>query len=170
MVDAHNPDRARSAEQYVGNIRTINADGAAAIRRHGVGFAREMGISAGVLTVYGSTGLSLATEVIGMPKLSNVEIAEDKIRTVLATRRSTRMQSEEMERRGFKREDYAGQLGSLFSGGVAIFEDADRAVFIGAAAFSGGKPEQDEDIVRAAVERIGLFTDIPPVLPQESQG
>jgi len=79
-----------------------------------------------------------------------------------------------MQEKGQSREDFAGQLGSLFGGGVALFEDEERTVFVGALAFSGGT-EEDEQICDHAAVTSELFTDVsyilelkqPEVAPEE---
>jgi len=159
MMEGDYPGRAESRALNVVEIESINVEGAVALREAGIEIAREMGVS-GFLTVYSRTGMEETSQAIGAATPLNVEIARAKIRTVLAVRRSTSLQRERMEERGQSREDFGGQLGSLFSGGIAIFADEERTRFIGAMAFSGGTPEQDEEICRKAVEKIGLFTDV----------
>jgi len=66
-----------------------------------------------------------------------------------------------MKTNGRTREDYGGSLGSFIQGGVAIFKDPELKVFLGAAAYGGGPADQDEVIVRQAIEQQGLYTDLP---------
>ncbi|GEM_PF-2308002 len=93
--------------------------------------------------------------------IDQMDVIMAKIRTVLATRRSISRQIEAMREKGRTREDYGGKLGGLIRGGAAIFKDPECKIFHGAAAYGGGPEDQDEVIVRNAVESIGLFTDLP---------
>ena len=165
MNERSNAERAEAVTKYTVEIRSINEDGAIRLRDEGLAVAREMGVP-GFLAVYSRTGMEETTQVQGAATLLNVEVARAKIKTVLAVRRSSRLQRERMAEKGQTREDFGGQLGSLFGGGIALFADEARTQFIGAMAFSGGTQEEDEEICRRAVERIGLYTDVDPVLTQ----
>jgi uncharacterized protein GlcG (DUF336 family) len=139
---------------------------AAELRDYGMEVSRERQIP-GFLVVYGADGMQLASEANGgIP--ANVDIALDKIRTVLAFKRSTSIRRAGIEEGGYNRADFAGNVHTLFSGGVAIFADVERTKFVGAAAFSGGTQEQDEKICRLAIEGMGLHTDLPKEAPQEA--
>lgn len=142
-------------------IKTIGAEKALELRDLGIETAREMGIS-GFLTVHNFMGMQECAQVVGGKAIpQNVAVALDKIKSVIATRRSTSVQRERMKANNYPREDFANQLGSLFSGGVAIFADEELKEFVGAMAFSGGLPEQDEELCRRVVEKAGLYTDLP---------
>ena len=138
-------------------VPTITAHAAKMLLDHAEGIAIKMGIS-GFAVVYSRTGMqegSLAIGEGGTPL--NVSIALDKIKTVLATRRSTSAQQKRMVSEGRDRADYAGQIGSLFGGGVALFHNDQ---FVGAMAFSGGTPDQDQELCVRAALAAGLQTDI----------
>ncbi len=143
-------------------IKTLNTEGAVALREAGLEIAKSMGVS-GFLAVYSRTGMEECSQAIG-PSVTptNVEVAKAKIKTVLAMRRSSRLQRERMEEKEQSREDFGDQIGSLFGGGVAVFADTELQEFVGAVAFSGGTQEEDEEIGRQAVEKSGFFTDVKP--------
>lgn len=161
-MEKHRPEITEAASKYTVELLAINVEGAVALRNVGVEIAREMGIP-GFLAVYGRTGMEETTQAVATATPLNVDIARAKIKTVLAVRRSTRLQAERMKEKGQAREDFGGQLGSLFGGGVAIFADEKKTEFVGAMAFSGGTPQQDEEICRRAVEKVGLYTDVSPI-------
>ena len=116
--------------------------------------------------VFDARGLQLTSQGIGEYQRLNVEIATAKAKTVLAINRSTRVQRERMQSKFQNREDFGGQLGSLFGGGVAIFADEAKTEFVGTMAFSGGTEEQDEEICAIAITSLGLYTDLPPKATQ----
>lgn len=62
--------------------------------------------------------------------------------------------------KGQDRFDFAGQIGSLFGGGIAVFYQGE---FVGAFAFSGGTQSQDDEIGVKSVETIGFETDLRPI-------
>lgn len=141
-------------------IKTIGVEKAIELRDLGIETAKGIGVS-GFLAVFSRTGMQECSQAMDKATPLNVQIALDKIKTVLAVRRSTSLQRKRMEESGQSRDDFAGQLGSLFDGGVAIFADEDHTQFVGAIGFSGGTPEQDEEICKKAVEKSGLYTDLP---------
>jgi uncharacterized protein GlcG (DUF336 family) len=115
----------------------------------------------GHLKVADSTGFELCTLAIGDKaglKESNVAFA--KLRTVLGTRRSSRIQRELMQSQRRSRADYGPSVYSLVGGGVAIFADDALTEFVAAAAFSGGTEYQDEYLVADAAHQLGLYTDV----------
>lgn len=143
--------------------RTLSIQGGILLRENGIVAASQIGAvgTSGFLTVFNIEGLELSSQAIGATvSPTNVEVARAKIKTVLAMRRSTRLQRERMVERGQVREDFGGKLGSLFGGGVAVFADKDLREFVGAMAFSGGTQEEDEEICRRAIKESGLFTDV----------
>ncbi len=166
MNERSNTERAEAVAKYTVEIRSLNEDGAIRLRTEGLAIARGMGIP-GFIAVYSRTGMEETTQVQGAATPLNVEVARAKIKTVLAVRRSSRLQRERMIEKGQTREDFGGQLGSLFGGGIAIFSDEAKTDFIGAMAFSGGTQEQDEEICRRAVENTGLYTDVDPIVAKE---
>ena len=148
---------------------SINVEGAVALREAGIEKARAMGIS-GFLTIVNDTGMEQASQVVGLTANPlTVEIARAKIKTVLAVHRSTSLQRRRMIEMGQSIDLFAGQLGTLFSGGVAAFADEALTQFVGAMAFSGATQEQDEEICRTAIERIGLYTDLPKYPEQPAE-
>ena len=150
-----NPENPRGLVE----IKTIGVEKARELRDLGIETASKMDVS-GFLVVFSRTGMQECSEATGKATPLNVHVALDKIKTVLAVRRSTRLQRKRMEGKGQSRDDFADQLGSLFGGGVAVFEDEGLTQFVGAMAFSGGTPEQDEEICKIAVEKSGLYTDL----------
>lgn len=148
---------------FIKEIKALNLEGAVALRDIGIISAETMGVS-GFLTVYSVSGMELCSQAVGETATpTNVKIAKGKIKTVLATGRSSRLQRERMAEKGQSPDYFVGELGSLFGGGVAIFEDEELKKFIGAMAFSGGTEAQDEEIGRQAIMHAGFFTDVKPV-------
>lgn len=143
-----------------GIVRTINTLAAKEMLRYAESFAPKIGEEgvSGFAVVYSRTGMQEASLTVGDRATPlNVAVALDKIKTVLATRRSTTVQRERMELKKQNRDDFAGQLGSLFGGGIAIFRDGE---FVGAFAFSGGTQEQDDEIGVRSVLSCGFETDL----------
>lgn len=150
-------------EGAVVELKSIGVEGAVALREFALEAAQEMGVS-GFIVVYSRTGMQETSQALGSASPLSVEVANAKAKTVLAVRRSTSVQRDRMKEKDQSREDFGEQLGSLFGGGIAIFVDKEKTQFVGAIAFSGGTEEQDEEICRQAVEKIGLFTDVPKPL------
>lgn len=126
----------------------------------GLGVAREAlekGIS-GYVVVYDRHGMPLYCQAVG-DKYSQavVTVAHAKARTVLNWKVSTSKRRESMEANGRKREDYAGTVETLFSGGVALFH---KKELIGAVAFSGGTQEEDEEVCLKAARKLNIDTDL----------
>ena len=148
------------AEELVTQLETINQNGAKKLIEEAEKVASSLrGLSCFVM-VFSRTGMQERSAAIGDGATPmNVEVARDKIKTVLAVRRSTTLQRERMKEKGQVREDFAGQLGSLFSGGVAILQNGQ---FIGAMACSsvGGSPEVDDAICRTSILATGFETDL----------
>ena len=150
-------------EQYVSQIPALNVEGAKNILTASLIAAQELRVS-GFLVVFSSTRMQEASQAIGASaRPAHVNIAGDKAVTVLNMRRSTRRLAEWLvkDRPGTRPEDYGGQIQSLLAGGVAIFADMELTQFVGAAAFSGGSPDQDEYICLRGVLGSGLYSDIP---------
>lgn len=153
---------ARSVESNVREIKKLSQAGAVHLRESGLELARQMELS-GFLTVFSVNGMEECSQAIGESATpTHVEIAKAKIKTVLATHRSSSVQRARMQNMGQTREDLGNQIGSLLGGGVAIFADEKLTEFVGAIAFSGGTQDQDEAIARQAAESSGFFTDIQP--------
>jgi uncharacterized protein GlcG (DUF336 family) len=145
------------SETPVSVVPTLNSHAAKRMLEHAEGVAEKMSIS-GFFVVFSRTGMQEASLAIGDKGTPlNVSVALDKIKTVLATRCSTSVQRRLMKQEGLDRADLAGQLGSLLSGGVAVFQNGQ---FIGAIAFSGAPQEVDEECCVRIVEAAGLETDI----------
>lgn len=148
-------------DQGLVELRSIGIEKAKELRDKGIETARQMNVS-GFLVVYSRTEMQECSEAVGPgAKSFYVKVAGEKIKTVLATRRSTSVQGERMKTLGQRIEDFGNLLGTTIAGGVAIFSDETHTDFVGAIAFSGGLPEQDEAICRTAVETSGLYTDLP---------
>jgi len=160
FLGTYNSAMNEPGKKYLTEERSINIEGAIALREAVIKIAQKMGIS-GFLTIFGRNGIEQTSQVIGASAMRiSIEVARARIKTVLAVRRSTNLQRERMKEKNQSREDFAGQLGSLFGGGVAIFADVAHTEFIGAMAFGGGTEEQDEEICRKAIEKVGLYTDV----------
>lgn len=158
-----------SPDKGLVELKTIGVEKAVEMRENAIFAATTRKIS-GYFVVVSRTGMVETSQAIGSKATpANVEIAMAKIKTVLAMRRSSRLQKERMLEKGQSREDFAGQLGSLFGGGVALFEDEARTVFVGAAAFSGGSEEEDEQICDHAAVTSGLFTDVSSIIEMEEK-
>ena len=154
-------EKLKPTGSLVTELKSINVEGAVILRESALKKATLFELN-GFLVVYSRTGMQETSQAIGAASPLNVKIAEAKIKTVLAVRRSSSIQRDRMKAKGQTRGDFGGQLGSLFGGGVAIFADKELSQFIGAVAFSGGTEEEDEFICRKAVEEAGLFTDLSP--------
>ena len=134
---------------------------AVVINNRAIAVAFEKRVS-GLVMVYGSDGMLLSAQAAGSKGTpTNVAMAMSMIKTVLNTGNSTRKQRELMEQEARQREDYANRIGSLLDGGVAIYDKPsnEKGEFVGAIAFSGGTPEQNEEICVEAVTAGGLYTD-----------
>lgn len=154
-------DTERQLQPGVSEMLTLNLDGAIAIQEAGIELATQMGIG-GFIAVYSRTGLQECSQAVGSGTPRNVDMTTLKIRTVLNFRRSTSEVERMLRENGYSREDYGEQIGTLLAGGVAIFADPGLQTFLGGAVFSGGKPDQDEEILRSAIEKSGLYTDLSP--------
>ncbi|MDO8619606.1 MAG: heme-binding protein [Candidatus Daviesbacteria bacterium] len=155
---------AQEQGQYFDNIPTLNVEGAKAILKNGIATAELIEVS-GFLVVYSRTGMQEVSQATGpLARPAHVEIAQAKAASVLNMRKSNRKLAEWLlgYRPGFRPEDFAGQIRSLLPGGVAIFdsEDARTRKFIGAVAFSGGEPEEDEHICVNGIFLSRLYSDI----------
>ena len=83
--------------KYITEEKSLNIEGAIALREAVVKIAQKMGIS-GFLTIFGRNGIEQTSQVIGNSAMSiSVEVARARIKTVLAVRRSTRLQRERMK-------------------------------------------------------------------------
>lgn len=148
-------------EQGLVEVRILGIEKAIEIRDRGIEIARAMGIS-GFLVIYGRDEMQLTSQAVGKAaRPMFVNIALQKIETVLAARKSVSRQNETMQGRRQERHHLGDAIGTLLEGGVAIFSDEDHTDFVGAIAFSGGMAiEEDQEICRLAVEQAGLFTDL----------
>ena len=152
-------------EQYLGQFESLNSKGAESLKDIALEIARLSGISNILILVFGREGALLSGQAFGAVARMNSDIAMEKARTVLATGRSTSVQRRRMEETGNRREDYGGKLGSLITGGVAVYKGADTEGrpkdFLGAIVASGGYPaERDEEICVSALTRLGFATDV----------
>lgn len=153
-------EQGKSSDRGLIELKTIGVGKAVEMREKAIFAANTLGVS-GYFVVVSRTGMIETSQAIGSKATpTNVEVAMAKIKTVLAMRRSTRLQKERMSEKGQSREDFGGTIGSLFGGGVALFEDEARTIFVGASAFSGGTEEQDEHICDHSAVTSGLFTDV----------
>ena len=149
-------------EEPLRQIQTIGVETALVLSKEAISTAFEGRVS-GIVMVYGSDRTLLVAQAVGSKGTpTNVAVAMSKIKTVLNTRRSTRKQREFMEQEVRHRDDYADCLGSLLGGGVAIYDKPpeEEGEFVGAIAFSGGTPTQDEEICVKAVMAVRLYVDI----------
>lgn len=141
----------------------ITVETATVIKNRAIATAGKKRVS-GLAIVFGSDGMLLAAQAAGSRGTpTDVAVAMSEIRTVLSTGNSTRRQRQIMEEEGSQRGDYADRIGSLLGGGVPIYDkpaSEEEREFVGAVAFSGGTPEQNEQICVEAVLAAGLYTDI----------
>lgn len=138
-------------EQFLGQIESINSQGAGSLKDAALEIAQSAGVSNILILVFSREGALLSGQALGQVNRVNWVIAEEKARTVLATRRSTSVQRKRLAETGNTREDYGKELGSLITGGVAIYkamdEDGMPTGFLGAIVASGAYPaEKDEEI------------------------
>jgi len=104
----------------------------------------------GYFTVFSQTGMQEAALAVGDDVTPlNVSIALDKIKTVLATQRSTRQHRQKMIEEGLDRSDFAGEIGSLLPGGVALYYNNK---FVGAIAFSSNSLVDEEEFCLKVLE------------------
>lgn len=143
------------------STHTLTAESAIRLKDYAIIRAGNDGVK-GFVAVYGSDGTQLTSEVVGGANKINVAITEAKAQSVLATKRSTSAQRNRMAEKGQNYDYFAGQLGSLFGGGLPIFADHNLTQFVGAIAFSGGTEDQDEKICLDAIDTIELYTDVQP--------
>lgn len=127
--------------------------------------AKFTGVSNVLILVFSRDGALLSGQALGSVARMNSDIALEKAKTVIATQRSTSLQRKRMEETGNKREDYGGKLGSLITGGVAIYkemgEEGKLKGFLGTIVASGAYPaERDEEICASAISRCGFTTDV----------
>lgn len=150
-------------------LRSLDTGISLDILNYGVEKATEMGVS-GFMVVYSRTGMQECSLAVGtMARPMHAQVALLKIKTVLATRCSTSVQKQKMEDAGQRLEDFGDILGTTIPGGVAVFSDKEAADFVGAIAFSGGKPEQDEVICREAVDIAGFYSDLSAKSDRETE-
>ena len=128
------------------------------IRREGLKIAKEMGIEQGAIRIGGRHKLIRFQGNYGDAAPAYRKIAGKKLTLVLDWRRSVSLQQERMASRGQHISDLGGIVPINVIGGVAIRDRKGR--FLGGASFSGGKPEQDQEVVRRAIEKVGLQTDL----------
>lgn len=140
-------------------IETIGVEKALEMQRSAVAEAELLRIS-GYLEICDVLGVRLVARVVRQANLIGCRIAEAKIQTVLSLHQSTSLRRARIEQNNYNVYDFGGMIGSTFGGGVAIFKDRELKTFLGAIAFSGGEPKEDEQICRVAVERVGLYTDV----------
>lgn len=155
----------KERKDFLDSLETINANGAETIKNSAIEAAKEMGVSNILILVHNSQGVLLSAQALGEVSQMNAAIAFGKAKTVLATQRSTSFQRSRMEQTGLQREDYCEKLGTLITGGVAIFKEANSEgkpkSFLGSVAIAGAYPaENDEKIGITALTRLGLYTDV----------
>jgi uncharacterized protein GlcG (DUF336 family) len=141
-------------------LPTVTSKGAKRMIEEAENIADQTDLSCFVVVV-SRTGMQERSAAIGDGATPmNVEIALDKIKTVLAVRRSTTLQREWMSQKRQNRDDFAGQIGSLFSGGVAILLNGE---FAGAMACSsvGSTPQMDDKVCLRSILAAGFETDLP---------
>lgn len=124
--------------------------------------AKELRIFGGVALAMDPTRLVLAYKAYGTATENNTVLAGLKAETVLNMRRTTSIQNARNESRGLSWQDFPGRMKTSLLGGVAIFSHEWRYPenFAGVIAFSGGTPQQDEEIGRAAAWKQGLYSDL----------
>lgn len=152
----------RSATKALKTTRSLTGDAAYSLLAVAPEVADRAGLS-GVYAVADGNGMLLGLLAIGeKPTPTNVAVVLDKIKTVVATHRSSRLQAERMKKNNQSPSDFGGALGSLFGGGVALFADKEKTEFVGAHAFSGGTPFEDEDFCLDAIRSsdLTLYSDV----------
>lgn len=146
--------------KYIKTYYALSDEGAQVIADGSLHAAQELGVH-GVLVIASREDLVLVSRAAGdLARPFHEQMARVKKNAVLAMRRSTRRLGDWLRDEQLKLEDFAGLITTSLPGGVAVFADSDLEVFIGATAFSGGTPEQDEYICLRGVLDIA-FSDIP---------
>lgn len=140
-------------------IPNLNREGANRIGNKVVEIAEDLRIS-GIVIIRNRFRMLQFSQTIGNPLKTSEVKAEAKLDTVLKNERSSSVQRKRIIDNGYRVEDYAGEIGSLFSGGVAILTDDERKLFLGAGGFSGSDQEIDEAILNEAIHRAGFTTDL----------
>lgn len=147
-------------------VETLSPKGAEILKNAAVEVAEEREIDNILILVFNREGAFLSGQALGEVNPMTSVIAFEKAKTVLATQRSTSVQRGRMETSGNQREDYGGRLGSLITGGVAVYSwlGADKGPheFLGVIVCAGAHPaEKDEEICVEALTRAGLKSDVP---------
>lgn len=146
--------------RYIKTFFTLSGEGAQAIAKASLLAAQELGVY-GYLVVASREDLVLVSRAEGdLARPFHDQMARVKKNAVLAMRRSTRRIGEWLKYDDFDLEDFAGLIATSLPGGVAVFADSILEVFIGAVAFSGGSPVEDEYICLRGVSSIKAFSDI----------
>lgn len=161
MVDAFNPDRSGAIERTI-ERRPISPEAARLIIEKGLEIAKGKGIAGGVMVVMDREHLLLSLQSYGNARPSHPRVAMAKAETVVNYQTSSRGMGERMDELDLDRDDLAGEVRSTAAGGVGVWDDLGFKVFTGATAFSGGTPEQDEEVSYEAVLAAGFNTRITP--------
>lgn len=161
MTDAFDEVRARAIELTI-ERSSLSPEAARLIKDKGLEIARGKGISGGVMAVMDREHLLLTLESYGTARPSHPPVAVDKAHTVVNYQTSSRGMGERMVELGLNKDDLAGQVKSTAGGGVGIWKDPEYKIFLGATAFSGGTPDQDEDVSYEAVQAAGFYSRITP--------
>lgn len=144
-------------------VPTLNKEGAKRIGSYAVRIAEEIGIS-GITIVRTRARQLLYSELAGDTERAMFEhVADAKLITVLNFFRSSSIQRIMAEKGHLVHADFAGTMGSLLSGGVAIFADDERKLFLGGGAFSGADQRVDQAIMNDAIQSAGFFTDLEDI-------
>lgn len=144
-------------------LPSLNKLGAKRIGTIAVRIAEEIGVS-GITIIRTRARQLLYSELAGDAERSMFEhVADAKLVTVLNFFRSSSIQRVIAEKGHLVHADFAGTMGSLLSGGVAIFADEERKLFLGGGAFSGADQRVDQAIMNDAIQTAGFFTDLEDI-------
>jgi uncharacterized protein GlcG (DUF336 family) len=150
--------KSSGVDGLITSIPTINTIAGERLVREAKRIAKKKRAS-GYAAVFSRTGMLEAALAVGSGTPRDRVVAESMIKTVLLMRVSTSLVRDILWGRLLTQVDFGGQLGSILSGGVAIFY---KGEFVGAVAFFGGTDCPNEDICVKAVIAVGLETDIKP--------
>lgn len=148
---------------YINVVYTINPVGGRKIVEKGMITAHHIGVR-GVMVVVSREGLTVGYDVNhGLDNEArpfHEKMARKKVEAVQAMNMSTRKIEEWMGKNHRRPEHFAELIPTTLGGGVVIFADRDLKKPVGAVAFSGGEPEEDEIICIDGIWHAHFYSDI----------
>jgi len=122
--------------------------------------SQQLGLRVGYFYVTGRHGIIKLHKKFGddaPPELRDV--AKGKLKTTRRRHRSTFLVGETLRSQNIQPQDYGRNAPNIVPGGVAVFENGK---FVGAVAVAGGHAlNQDQELARQVIEKVGYTTDLP---------